>query len=574
MDSKEKSRDILDSLLKVFVFQVVVKKEAHQEPVFPMYSKQVFVERHYLQMLRDFVIIDLSKAQVKSFQQNSVWFVGMEHKDFRKDNCIYIPRKSNKIPYEVDDVYLDLDFQYVKHTKFNLIGNRNIEFEYDNFHSIETLQQFGYAVKMTFEGKNYLISYDDILKFSIGDYIYTQKEHLISNLSDKISQIEGTSKESIICCYKDKYLNTILEEENENIEAANEVIETEFYENKTQKFLIHHLCHKYCQDIKFEEQNHQFVISNTEETENEEFGRRAELVVNWYLEKYFEGMSWFYYDETNATDYEDYPYDQFDACRIDWNNGLSESFMPYDFSLTLANIKYKIEVKATRGDDQTIFYLTIGELEELIKEPNKYFIFRLFLIKENCKDVGIPLNEEFYGKFYRIKPDTLKEVTKSIKKWKEYYKENSIRFTLSQFEAIPDEFVCDSHPQKKSIPDVSEKKYWINFSEFVYGNYFQEFENSFFQTENGIKTFVNGFMSYLESGEVKSAWDRYQALKKKCMDFDEYSDIDLEINTSPLKEENISEDLLFNLSAIRLHNRTGISEMKYFLDSGKKFIVK
>jgi hypothetical protein len=168
---------------------------------------------------------------------------------------------------------------------------------------------------------------------------------------------------------------------------------------------------------------HQFVTTNIKELSNDEFGRRAEIAFNAYLKKHIAGNSWLGMAPEIAWS------GQY-QCEIIWENIQKESFKAFDFSITVAETTFKVDVKATRGEDDNVFYLSIAELEEILQSPTNYFIARLAFIEANKNVKGIRVNDDFYMNFYVLNDETLLIIKDSIDEWKNYYKENAIRFTI------------------------------------------------------------------------------------------------------------------------------------------------
>ena len=324
-------------------------------------------------------------------------------------------------------------------------------------------------------------------KYEIDNQLFYQKEEILNQIIKKIDVLKDLTEndlqqEYITDIINSEYTESDFKKDSNKIIKVNNRLLKNFHFTKTQSYFFHQLFHQYQKDIIVISESHQFVIPNTKEQENNELGRRTEWVVDRFLKNFIEFEKWYYtIDEEDpkkrVTDYPKYPFNSIPVSKTIWNNQSGESFKPYDFQINFRNVEYKIEVKSTRGDEENVFYISVKELEELVKDPDIYFILRLSFIQKYEMYFGIQFNDEFYGRFYKIKPDTIKLVKKKLPEWKEYYKTNTIRFTVDQFELIPDLYERESEPIVHPEPNILNSKYWAKYDEFVQNRYFNYLEN-------------------------------------------------------------------------------------------------
>jgi Holliday junction resolvase-like predicted endonuclease len=72
-------------------------------------------------------------------------------------------------------------------------------------------------------------------------------------------------------------------------------------------------------------------------------------------------------------------HDQLDSVSIEWLNKNKETSFPYDIILTENGIKYYIEVKATRSNNQHTFFLSINQMKAILEHGDNYYIYRVYL---------------------------------------------------------------------------------------------------------------------------------------------------------------------------------------------------
>lgn len=323
-------------------------------------------------------------------------------------------------------------------------------------------------------------------KYEIDNTLIFSINEIIREITNKIDFLKVITEEILQKKYINDFLNNKYSESNfttelKKVRQANLIILQNFHHQKLLSYFFHQLFHNYQRDFIIISDSHQFVIQDTKKQENEELGRRTEWLVNRFLKNFIEEDKWYFEIDKEelvkkSSNYPNYPYDTIPICGIIWNNQGLESFKPYDFSINFGNTLYKIEVKSTRGDEENVFYISIKELEELLVHPEQYFILRLSYIKQFEKYYGIQFNDEFYGKFYKIKPETLYLVKKKLAEWKEYYKTDSIRFTVDQFELIPDTYNENLMPFLYVEPSIMNSRYWDKYEDFIQSNYFNELE--------------------------------------------------------------------------------------------------
>jgi len=396
-----------------------------------------------------------------------------------------------------------------------------------------------------------LLDFDLFCKYKIDNNLFYKKEEIVQEINKNIDLITDVTEDILQQEYMNEYINNQYSKCNflKDLKKTNEINDKllkNFHFLKTQSYFLHNLIHQYKKEIIFTTGSHQFVIPDTLEQENEELGRRTELIVHWYLRDFIEYDRWFYIiDEEDVdkriTNYSEYPFKTIPVCKTIWNNQTGESYKPYDFSLKFRNEEYKIEVKSTRGDEENIFFISVKELEELLKDPEHYFILRLSYIKKGKKFFGIQFNDEFYGCFYKIKPENVELVKKELPKWREYYKTNTIRFTVDQFELIPDTYYEDTEPKFYSEPSVMDSQYWIEFKDFVQKWYFDDLDR-----------ILDTYSLFPEVSELKKKLDSLKSEDKyhvvhglvKGIEISNYVDVELLDKQENVKSE-IEDDLPF-----------------------------
>lgn len=205
--------------------------------------------------------------------------------------------------------------------------------------------------------------------------------------------------------------------------------------------------------IHKKENQHQFVISKTRKRNNEDFGRKAEQEVY----KYFSQKLLTYQLSINLIG-SNFPFVK--DLKVEWNNKNEESYLPYDMVFKCEDFDFFIDVKATRGTKDTIFYLSIAELKKILEDPKRYAIARVYYDEDSFDDNFIQLNSELNLSFYQVSNETIKIINENIDEWENYYEENSIRFTLSHFEKfvmpentkkLIDKYCAEYHRDFRSI---------------------------------------------------------------------------------------------------------------------------
>lgn len=441
-----------------------------------------------------------------------------------KDLEIY-PNKNNIMYWGTtiypshDPIYIDVNIPFVKDVKFiqNTTDENesNIVIELTNIDDNCSLDEDNELVLILNEDViPCLIDFKLLKTLMIDKELSYNLRNIIIKINQKLEGLKSLENDEIQQMYINQYITsgkfkeTFIQDQR-NTEYRNNRRSSNFYYNKTVSFFLYQLCHRYKKSITPSNGGHQYVISDTVDQDDVELGRRTELVVYWYLQRFIENDNWFYSKDFEGIDsqdnnrtkkwtqYKDYPYNTIKFSYIEWNNKSEESFKPYDLLIEFEGVKFKIEVKSTRGNEENVFFISVTELEELLKDPKHYFILRLSYITKGRKVFGIQFNEEFYGSFYRIKPDTIKLVKKKLREWKEYYKENRIRFTVNQFEEIPNTFHEESSPVFLIEPTVYDSKYWKYFETFLKDRYFNDLDR-IFETYSVFPDVSNLLTDYLE----------------------------------------------------------------------------
>jgi len=207
-------------------------------------------------------------------------------------------------------------------------------------------------------------------------------------------------------------------------------------------------------------QVHQFVFSKTKEAENPEFGKLAEKEVYTYLLKHFNNFNWSGKFNVPVEFFPDFKFE------INWHNHHNESFLPYDISIRSQLYDFKIDVKATRGNEDNIFYVSIPELKKVLEDPDLYLIARVSMIEEGGNMQGIRLNSEMNLNFFQFKNETVDLIKSNLTEWENYYGEKSVRFLTSHFE--------QSIPNGTNELKLSKKfEEYQNSCEALFKTYFQ-----------------------------------------------------------------------------------------------------
>ena len=351
-----------------------------------------------------------------------------------------------------------------------------------------------------------IISWTLFDKYNISGKLTYHKEDIVREIKQVIDPLKSITMEEIHKKYIEFYV--IPEKSNyshdrsftqdlKETKLKNEKILRDFIFHKSHPYMIHKLCHQYSKKILMTNEPDQFIVHNTLEQENEELGRRTELIVYWFLQKYIEGDKW------SIDGFSSYNVPE---CLIGWNNQIRESFKPFDFSIKLNDIEYEIEVKSTRGNEDNVFYLSIKEIEELLLDPEHYFLLRLSFLKKGVKVYGIQFNEEFYGSFFKMKHETIKIVKEKLIEWKEYYKSKTIRFTLDQFEIVPDIYDKNLKPDLLREPTVYDSCYWTDFKYFV--------KTTYFSSSDDIDRILDSYSKFPEVSLLRKEYKNLKSNKK------------------------------------------------------------
>jgi hypothetical protein len=314
----------------------------------------------------------------------------------------------------------------------------------------------------------YLISLEDYNKYCINGNIPHDTNEIADYLEKHFNKLYSETPESIINLFYDKVLYLKYKNYLQLKGVRNELTTKKIIKIKEQLYFLEKLCSS---DVKIfqEKPKHQFVFSKTKELSNEQFGRKAEYAFNEFLKNKFEDFSWF----GNDVDYIKSP----SKCKIEWTNIKQESFGPFDFCIKLSDFDYFIEVKSTRHCEEDVFYLSLSELKKIIEYPQNFIVARLSFIEDNKEYTGIPINEEFYANFFTVKKETLQIIKDEISNWREYYQENSIRFSIEHFnKAKPRNIVTEIFEAWEYI-NLDVSKDLEQFDSFVYKEFFEDFEN-------------------------------------------------------------------------------------------------
>ncbi len=336
------------------------------------------------------------------------------------------------------------------------------------------LEKYLYKIIKDFDNNPCLIKLNLFNKICINGAIPTNINVVTLFLNNKIKEIKKYTAESIIQLFYREIIKPKYSIQIENINNTNAYKRRKFACNQSILYFVENYFCKNEQVFK-KELNHNFIISNTKQLSNEELGLRGEVAYNLYLNKFINDDKWKKNSSEELTGW----------CNIIWNNKESESFMPYDFSITLNDDEFFVDVKTTRKSEDSIFYITINELEKILANPSKYIIARLTYIEEKITYNGIAINEEFIVNYYRITNETIKIINDSIVQWRDYYKTNSIRFTIEHFNKISiEEFQIESQPIYEKYPtikseDLQSFENFIDFRLFKEVDAIKEFYNQF-----------------------------------------------------------------------------------------------
>lgn len=182
----------------------------------------------------------------------------------------------------------------------------------------------------------------------------------------------------------------------------------------------------------------QFVVSNTKNLENYEFGKLGERSLYNYLIKLIPDsksiLSLFGY---NKSEYLETSYEMV------WNNKDRESGLPYDIEFQF-RVSYEsyftsnlfIEVKTTRFNEETVFYFSLPEVEFMMNNYTNYIIGRVSFLDTPGSYNGIRIHDEFYVNFYIPTEEIVTTIRENLVEWKEHYKTDKVRFTIDHFKLI------------------------------------------------------------------------------------------------------------------------------------------
>lgn len=223
--------------------------------------------------------------------------------------------------------------------------------------------------------------------------------------------------------------NRIWLKKNEIFEKEKELLNPDNPANKAKFEILRFFCNKlmngYATEIQKPFQSFHHVISKTRNLNNDELGRLGEKLLYLFLKEKF-------------SRFKHYSLEEFEECQIIWHNASFESRLPYDFTIKFNNLLINIDAKATRNSEETVFYLSIAELNEIIKNRQQYIIARITYIDEGQQAIGASIHDEFYVNFYIMNTETVEMVKYNIQDWQEHYKENSIRFNIEFFNKYED----------------------------------------------------------------------------------------------------------------------------------------
>lgn len=357
----------------------------------------------------DIIEIEFKNSFLDALNQSKYLYGKIDFSELNKEEKDFI-----KITYETK--YSPVKSHYLNY--YVLINQIRFELEdlEDVFYRIYSDNQLKYS--------SCLISHKMFNQYSIDNTIPKTKDIIIQYLSEKLDYLNKLDQETVSYDFINEWLNfrykTHIESLDYNYNKIN--VEEDFYQLSQSLFINSK------KKIRKEKSGHKFVNTNIKNLSNADFGRKAEIALNLYLKKHYSGNNWqSCVSETSNGNF----------CEITWNNEMSETYKPFDFLLAMKDYKYKIDVKATRGDNDNIFYLSIGELEEMISEPESYIIARLAYIEEEQTYQGIPINDDFYLNFYVFNDETIKIIKESIDGWKNFDQVEEISFTTEHLK-IPE----------------------------------------------------------------------------------------------------------------------------------------
>ncbi len=317
--------------------------------------------------------------------------------------------------------FLPDEILFVEEQLFNKYSMSNLELSYisipqKNVQGYKSSQDGKYIACNSNDKKMSTIVFENISK--VEDIIQNLDSYILKYLDDKKYLIKN---------YQSEYENYILKISDKKKKAfRNE--RTNYVNQNDIALFSRQLFVKNKRRFSYKPTLHKFVISKTKERDNKSFGNLAEKVFNDYLNEYFSYTKWI------IPLVGDLNINKVNESQVVWMNKNEESYEPFDFQINLKNRSIYIDVKATRGEDSNIFYLSIAELKHLLQNPSYYFIARISYFEDGKEYNEIKLNSELYLKMYQCTKETIETIKENIGEWEDYYKENSIRFTREHFE--------------------------------------------------------------------------------------------------------------------------------------------
>lgn len=286
---------------------------------------------------------------------------------------------------------------------------------------------------------------------------------ILAVLDNKIHELDNYQK------IEEEFIKKIVNPFNEaakiRIENENQKIEEHFWKETEMNYFFSQLCYSRREELIKSSNEHQYVLKNIANLSDFEFGEKAELALNRFFQKYYINTKW--YNEESASFINPSEY------YITWNNEKEESYLPYDFTLELGNIGfYKIEVKASRDPDNTIFYISTNELKELLNDPSHYIIARMVYLTFDKKEVTTRVNEDFGVSFYYFNPDKLNEIKRMIPEWEEYYEEKKIRISSDHLIPIKNNYSKKKRPKLNKFIARDTKLFFEEYLEYIDNNHF------------------------------------------------------------------------------------------------------
>lgn len=330
-------------------------------------------------------------------------------------------------------------------------------------------------------------------KFEVNNQIPSSNWWVHYALKDRLEQIKLLSSVDVINKFKElrtgNYYN-----DSRLIIAKNRTIS----KNYELTYFLDKLC-SLQNSVNKPVAKHQFVISKTKDLSNEAFGHLSEKSIFKFLSEKFSNLKWYSPSDNLFVDPS--------VSAIKWLNENNESFGPYDIDVTLGSVRLKIEVKATRSKEETVFYLSIAELEEILKDPEHYIISRVSILQEGQLYNGIIVNSEFYANIFFLTEEAIETITNSIDEWKEHYNENSIRFTTEHLIPVASRIANRLKLELIEQPQLQQELYKEEFASFV-DRYF--FNDSFRIIES--YNFEEDILQYKEGFRKMRADNKFQLM--------------------------------------------------------------